>query len=231
MRSNVAAFRTDELVPDLLASPFDAQTNWLVIAGAPSCGKTTLIDGLAARGFRTVAEPARAYIEGEVARGRTIEDIHRDGAGLQRTLVEVQAAVEADLRPGDLLFLDGALPSSLAWYRAFGLDPNAILPRCFRHRYAAVFLLDALPLDADGIRFNDPNLVSFLDRWIARDFTALRYDVIRVPVLPPGERLAFVLDRLSARRAATPMLARSRGLPALPARHPVPVGGSVRPSP
>jgi predicted ATPase len=55
--------RTTELDPDLLSTPFRVQTNWHVITGAPSSGKTTLIDQLAAKGFRTVPEGARLYIE------------------------------------------------------------------------------------------------------------------------------------------------------------------------
>ncbi|MHC4071894.1 MAG: AAA family ATPase, partial [Planctomycetota bacterium] len=45
-------FRTTELDPDLLATPFGIQTNWHVITGAPCSGKTTLIDQLADKGFR-----------------------------------------------------------------------------------------------------------------------------------------------------------------------------------
>jgi hypothetical protein len=137
-------------------------------------------------------------MEGEVARGRTIEDIHRDGAGLQRTLSDLQSAVESDLPTEEVLFLDGSLPTSLAWYRAFGLDPNEILQRCFRRRYAAVFVLDPLPLTVDNIRFDDSQLVSFIHDWIVRDHRALGYDVIRVPVLAPAERLAFILDHAAA---------------------------------
>jgi predicted ATPase len=203
MSSDVAfEFRTDGLSPDQLARPFEILTNWHVIVGAPSCGKTTLIEQLAGRGFRTVPEPARAYLEAEVARGRTIDDLHRDGATLQRRIMDLQSLVETSRRPGELLFLDGAVPSSMAWYRAFGLDPNEILPKCFRHRYAAVFLLDPLPLDVDDVRFGDPELVSFLDRWIADDFRALGYDLVRVPVLPPEARLAFVLERFALERSA-----------------------------
>ena len=42
-----------ELDPNLLATPFKVQTNWYVITGTPSCGKTTLIDQLAAKGFQS----------------------------------------------------------------------------------------------------------------------------------------------------------------------------------
>ena len=201
MRTDVIAFRMDDLDTDLLTVPAGTPTNWHVIAGVPSCGKTTLIERLAAQGFRVIPESARAYIERAVSTGRTIDEIHRNGADLQRELADLQANVEAELSPEEVLFLDGALPLSLAWYRAFGLDPNEIVPKCLRHRYASVFLLDALPLDVDEIRFDDSRLVPFLDHWIADDFTTLGYDVVRVPVLPPEARLAFVLHRLEVDHA------------------------------
>jgi predicted ATPase len=198
-RSDLAhAFRTDELDPKLLAAPFVSSTNWYVIAGAPSCGKTTIVEMLATCGYPIVPEPARTYIEGEMAAGRTIDDLHRDAPGLQRTVVTLEWAVESGLPPDEFLILDGALPMSLAWYRAFGLDPNEILPQCFAHRYAGVFLLDPLPLDVDAIRFADQELVTFLHHWIARDFHSLGYDAIRVPAVRPEQRLRFVIDRLPA---------------------------------
>jgi predicted ATPase len=49
----------------------------------------------------------------------------------------------------------------------------------------------------DGLRFEDDTLTSFLDEWLTRDYSALGYRVMRIPVLGPEERLAFVLERLS----------------------------------
>lgn len=186
---------TTELDPALLGTSFRCQTNWHVITGAPSCGKTTLLDLLAARGFRTVPESGRRYMEGELARGRTIQEIHAHGTDLQRSIVDVQTGIEDGLAPGDVAFLDGALPGSLAWYRYFGLDPNEILPRCFRYRYASVFILDRLPVRLNGLRFEDDALAGFLEDWLARDYTALGYEIVRVPVLAPDERVDFVLAR------------------------------------
>jgi len=190
-------FRTTELDPVLLSTPFRVQTNWHVITGAPSCGKTTLIDLLAGKGFQTVPEVARRYMEREIARGRTIDEIRGNGAALQRSLEDMQLSTEGGLRAIDVAFLDGAVPGSLAWYRAFGLNPNEILPECFHHRYASVFILDRLSLQLDGLRFNDDTLTGFLDEWLTRDYSALGYSVVRIPVLGPEERLAFVLERLS----------------------------------
>jgi predicted ATPase len=135
--------RTAELDPVLLSTPFGVQTNWHVITGAQSSGKTTLIDQLADEGFQTVPEVARQYFEREKAKGRTM-----------------------------------------------GL-------KCFHHRYASVFVLDRLSFQHDGLREEVDVSASFLDEWLARDYGALGYDVVRVPVLPPQERIAFVLETLS----------------------------------
>jgi predicted ATPase len=192
------AFRTTALDPDLLSTPFRIRTNWHVIAGAPCSGKTTLIGQLAGKGFQTVPEAGRLFIEQEMAGGRTIHPIFEDGAALQRGIAEMQLEIEGGFRAEDVAFLDGAVPSSLAWYRAYGLDPNEILPECFRHRYALVFLLDRLPFQPDEERVEEvAALGAYLDEWLARDYRALGYRVVRVPALPPGERLAFLLERLS----------------------------------
>ncbi len=192
-------FITTELDSDLLSIPFGVQTNWHVITGAPSCGKTTLINLLADRGFQTVPEGARLYLEREIARGRTIEEIRANMTALQRGIKDMQLEIERGLRVIDFAFLDRAVPDSLAWHRVFGLDPNEFLQECFHRRYASVFLLDPLPIHLDGLRFEDDALPGFLDEWHTRDYTALGYDVVRVPVLPPEERLAFILEWLSER--------------------------------
>jgi predicted ATPase len=189
-------FTETPLDPALLSMPFKDQTNWHVITGAPSCGKTTLIDLLADQGFRIVPEVARAFMEAEIGRGRTIEQIHRNAAALQRQIVDLQMHTEARLEESQVIFLDGGLPSSMAWFRAFGLDPNQILPDCFHHCYASVFVLQRLPTNLDGLRFEEDLLPAFLEAWQVRDYRAMGYDAVRVPVLAPEARLAFVLEAL-----------------------------------
>jgi predicted ATPase len=77
------------------------------------------------------------------------------------------------------------------------MDANELLPDCFEHRYASVFMLDQLPLELDGARIEDAAYTTRLDEALVRDYSALGYDVVRVPVLSPQERLEFVLERLS----------------------------------
>ncbi len=190
-------FRTTELDPDLLSTPFRVQTNWHVITGAACSGKTTLITQLADKGFRTVPEIGRVYVEREMAKGRTMDEILENGAVTQRCIVEMQMRFERRLRVNEVAFLDRASPDCLTYCRVIGLNPNEILAECFHHRYASVFILDRFPFQQDGVRIEDDATAGLIDEWLARDYSALGYSVVRVPVLSPEERLAFVLERLS----------------------------------
>jgi predicted ATPase len=107
-------------------------------------------------------------------------------------------ATERGLPVEEVIFLDRAFPDSLTFYRLHGLDPNEILPECFHHHYASVFVLDRFPVQKDTARVEDDNAAAIIDEWLARDYSALGYPVVRVPVLPPEDRLAFILERISS---------------------------------
>jgi predicted ATPase len=49
----------------------------------------------------------------------------------------------------------------------------------------------------DGARIDDKAYPDLFDEWLERDYSALGYHVVRVPVLSPEDRLAFVLENLS----------------------------------
>jgi predicted ATPase len=77
-----------------LSTPFEVQTNWHVITGAACSGKTTLINMLADKGYQTVPEIARQFIEREVTRGRTLDEIFENGATLELGISEMQMKAE-----------------------------------------------------------------------------------------------------------------------------------------
>lgn len=191
------AFLEQELDRDLLSARFKVQTKWHVITGAPCSGKTTMIDQIADKGFQTAPESARAYIEGELAKGRTIEEIREDPAAMTRRVYNLMIRREIELRVDETTFLDRGLPDAPAFYRIAGMDPNQVVPDCFIRRYATVFMLDRLPYQIDGVRIADDPTAEYHDAWIERDYRTMRYEIVRVPVLPPEERLTYVLEMLS----------------------------------
>jgi predicted ATPase len=190
-------FNTTALDPDLLASSFGVQTNWHVITGAPCSGKTTLIDLLAERGFRTVPEAGRLYVEREMAKGRTPDELRADGLTGQRRIAALQVTYERKLQVDQVAFLDRGVPDGLTYCRFLGFDPNSVLGECFRYRYASVLILDRFPFQWDGLRFEDDASAGLIDEWLVRDYSALGYSVVRVPVLPIPDRVAYILDMVS----------------------------------
>ena len=185
------------LDPKLLSMPFKVQTNWHVITGAPCSGKTTLIDQLADKGFKIFPEAARQYFAREFAKGRTIDEIRADPAQFTRQIFDLWIELQRDLHPSEIIFHDRGLPDGFAFYRIAGIDPNEIVPACFQYRYASVFLLERLPYQLDGVRAGDDALAAYYESWTLRDFTTIGYNVVKVPVFPPEERLSFILERLS----------------------------------
>lgn len=192
-------FRYTALAPELLALPYKVQTNWHVITGASCSGKSTLINLLAREGFNTLPEVSREYFESEMTKGRTIEEIRADRIGVTLKIFDLMKKRERGLPPDELMFLDRAVPDILVFWRLADRDPNEYLPDCFLNRYASVFILDRLPYQRDDVRRADEATATFYDECMTRDYRALGYDVVRVPVMPPADRLAFVLERLTER--------------------------------
>jgi predicted ATPase len=190
------SYLENELDPELLSLSFELPTRWYVITGASCSGKTTLIDRLKARGYSTALEMAREYFNIEMARGRTSQEIRDSGKQTQQAIFEMQKKLEHSLKPEEVVFLDRALPDSLSFFRLVGVDPGEILPECLRYHYAGVFILERLPFERElPLGPEDEKPAHFIDLWLERDYAALGYQVVRVPVYSPEERVDFVLSR------------------------------------
>lgn len=189
-------FSNHALEATTLTTPFEVQTNWHVLTGTVSSGKTTVANMLSEEGFSIASEAGRLYVEEEMAKGKTIENIRGTPALFTLKVIERMHAREALLNIDGMYFLDRAVPDGLAFCRANGVDPNRVLMKCFRHRYRSVLFFERLPVESDGVRTEDDQTAQLIDFWLVRDYTSLGYSVLRVPVLPPEQRVEFVLSSL-----------------------------------
>ena len=89
------------------------ETNWYVITGAPSSGKTTLLGHLASLGYEIVPEAARAFIDEEMKSGKTLEEIRTDERVFQRNILCRVEEVENMLDPQQLHFFDRGIPDNI----------------------------------------------------------------------------------------------------------------------
>lgn len=168
-------------------------TRWVALTGAPCSGKTTVIRELERRGAPVVHETARALIEAELKRGRTLDRVRADPLDFQRRVLRRKIAGEDGLRPGRAVFLDRGVPDSVAYFRLHGLDPAEAFAAGERFRYRAVLLLERLPFRRDAARNESEPDAARLESLLVAAYEEMDYPLRRVPVLPVAERVDFVL--------------------------------------
>jgi predicted ATPase len=174
-----------------------SETNWCVITGGPSSGKTTTVNILRERGYVTTIEHARHYIDTQRVTGRTVEEIRANQLVFQRGILDMQIEEEKALDPEARVFLDRALPDALAYYRFLGLEADGdYLARIRPGVYRAVFVLDLLPLAADYARTEDRAAQIKIHRLLTEVYAELGYRPRAVPALPPEDRVDFILAAL-----------------------------------
>ncbi|MEO5995259.1 MAG: ATP-binding protein [Ginsengibacter sp.] len=173
------------------------QTNWYVITGGPGSGKTTTVDLLNARGYNTTIEHARHYLDTKRSIGKTVEEVRKNKAVFQSGVLDMQIEQEKLLSPGDVFFLDRAIPDALAYYRFLHLPEDEKLLKALSDvSYKKVFILDFLPLVKDYARTEDEAAQKKIHALITEGYESLSFPVVHVPVLKPEERVDFILKNL-----------------------------------
>lgn len=173
------------------------ETNWYVITGGPSTGKTTTINILQERGYKTTIEHARHYIDTMRVKGQTVEELRSNKREFQLGVLDMQIEQEASINPNDLVFLDRAIPDALAYYRFLKLEVDEILKEVMRKvNYKKIFILDKLPLINDYARLENTNDQNQIHNLITEVYESLSFPVVHVPVLKPSERVDFILNSI-----------------------------------
>lgn len=172
-------------------------TNWYVITGGPSSGKTTTIDLLGKRGYRTTIEHARHFIDTQRITGKTVAEIRANQREFQKGVLQMQIEQERSLDPNGVYFLDRALPDALAYYRFLSLEPEPDLIEALKTvSYRKAFVLDLLPLAADYARTEDVAAQRRIHELLIEVYQSLGFPTEMVPALAPDERVDFILARL-----------------------------------
>ena len=173
------------------------QTNWYVITGGPGSGKTTTVNLLKERGYITTFEHARHYLDTQRLKGKTIEEVRSQQSEFQSGVLDMQIEQENQISPDVLVFLDRAIPDALAYYRFLNLPEDEKLTEALRTvSYKKVFILDCLPLVKDYARTEDDAAQKKIHALLVDAYESLGFPIVQVPVLPPEERVDFILKNI-----------------------------------
>lgn len=170
---------------------------WYVITGGPYAGKTTLIEALRERGLAVEEEAARAYIDEELGKGRTIEGLREDEAAFQYAILERKLYRHAALPQGRTTFFDRGIPDTIAYLRAHDVPVSGEVHEAMgKFTYEKAFVLDLVGHAVDYARTESPEMATRLNEELLGAYRELGIPVLRVPVMEPAERVAFVLGNL-----------------------------------
>ena len=171
-------------------------TNWHVITGAPCSGKTAVISGLEHQGYQVVHEVARAYIDEQLQKGQSIHRMKADILSFESRILFKKIEIERSLPDNAVIFLDRAIPDSIAYYMIEGINPEDPIRKSKSIRYKNIFHFERLGFEKDDVRSEDEKIADRLDHLLQKSYEMLNYDVIRVPVMSVNKRIDFILQRV-----------------------------------
>ena len=224
-----------ERIQDILKENLEClrQTNWWIITGGPSTGKSAVIKNLDERGYKVMPEAARVNIDSKLDKGRTIEQIRADEVEFQIDILRMKEKIEDETPEDELIFWDRGLAGDSMAYLSLARRPEGTRVNIYdsetlisaKRRYQGVFLLDKLPsYEQDYARVEDNVKGAQIHRRIGFVYETIGYEPIRVSVFPGNEavsinnRVQFIIDHI---RKTNP------NVPNLPYPFPIPIQGSL----
>lgn len=169
------------------------ETQWTVITGAPSSGKTSVVRALKERGMPCLPEPGTLLIESRLATGETLEEICADQSLLQREILEKGLSLQKDIPPDEQYFMDRSPADTIAYCRLYGIDTTYFLEQNQYVRYKNVFILDDLPFEKNHVRIENEQTANLLQQYLQEVYLDLGYTPIHIPRMSIDERVAYIL--------------------------------------
>lgn len=170
-----------------------------MITGGPCSGKTTVADILVKKGYKVIYEMARFYIDEEMKKGRTLEQIRENEYEFQKKLVELKVKMEKTLPKDELIFIERGIPDSIAYYQQLcHIEKDDLLDEALKNcTYKKVFLFEMLDYQKDYARTENSIEALNLENALEKSYQELGLEVIRVPKMSIKRRVNFVLRKVA----------------------------------
>lgn len=171
--------------------------NWFVFTGGPYSGKTTTLNFLSKKGYKIAHETAQEYIDMELGKGISVEEMRANPSKFQLNIWKAQVALEDSLNSRELVFLDRALPDSVGYHKFLGIKcPDFMIDRVRNTKYKAAFLFTNLPYPDSSVRAEDQKQSKAIAKVLENTYKSLNIPVIKIPVMRKKERVEFILNKI-----------------------------------
>ena len=177
------------------------QKEIIVIIGGPGTGKTTIIDGLVAKGHCCYPEISREVtLE---AKKQGIEQLFPEKPLLFSELLlegRKKQFQNATKEPHEIVFIDRGIPDVLAYMHYIGDSyPATFDAACREHTYSKIFILP--PWEeiyiSDAERYENFEQAKLIYNHLTETYQNYGYKLIEVPKDTMNNRILFILDEIS----------------------------------
>ena len=168
---------------------------WYVLTGAPSSGKTTVLERLAQHGYHTIPDAGRIIIEEHLRKGISLQELMADSEPFAKKSFRRRLEMEASAPKDRTVFFDRGIPDSVAYYKLWGLNIREV-EGIGRGRYRKAFFFEQLPLQQEGVRTEDAETARILNDSLLWVYSNLGYEIVNVPAISVEERVQLILSNL-----------------------------------
>ncbi len=177
------------------------KNKWYVITGGPCAGKTTAVKELEKRGYKVQYEIARVFIDQEITRGKTIEDIRGDEGAFQKKILRMKVDLEKKLPKDKIIFFDLGIPDSITYYEMAELstDDPCLRKAVEESSYKKVFLCEMYVDKYENVydRIQPLRDAQKIQRLLEDSYRNLGYEIIKIPALANNkDRVDIILRNL-----------------------------------
>ncbi len=172
----------------------------IVIIGGPGTGKTTIIDGLIAKGHCCYPEISREVTM--EAKKKGIDQLFLENPLLFSELLlqgRINQYKNASTEPHKTVFLDRGIPDVLAYMHYIGDSyPVHFDEACRDHKYSKIFILPPWEeiYTSDEARYENYEQAKLIYNHLVETYQKYGYCLIEVPKDTVENRILFILDNI-----------------------------------
>jgi predicted ATPase len=176
------------------------QKEIIVIIGGPGTGKSSIINGLVAKGYCCYPEISREVTLEAQKRG--IEQLFLEDPLLFSQMLldgRIKQFNNAQNEPHQWVFIDRGIPDVVAYLDYIGDDyPNHFVDACNENVYTKIFILPPWEeiYQSDSERYENFDQAKTIYKHLTQTYINYGYDLIEVPKDSVDNRILFILDKI-----------------------------------
>jgi predicted ATPase len=171
------------------------KTNWNIITGSPSSGKSSVLEYISMKGVKVFPEVARVIMKNYESKGNELSKLTNDKEKFEKLILKSKQQLEKNTQLDKTVFFDRSLIDSYAFAHHYKI--NISKEQKPKYLYNKVFYLEPLPYKVDNYRLENEKDSLNLAKSILHFYDKYGYQVVKIPLVSIEERARLILNTIN----------------------------------